>query len=66
MNYVNDRATELKDAMLEYYELKLHCDNAGANALRSDLSALRQAYDVMVTAQNDLAKACENYAKDNS
>ena len=66
MDYVNDRANELAQAMVAYYELKVHCDNAGSDVLRQDTFALRQAYDVMVTAQNDLAFACETFAKDNA
>lgn len=66
MSYVKDRADELTQATVAYYELKVHCDAAGSAVLRQDASALHQAYDVMVTAQNDFAVACENFAKDNA
>jgi hypothetical protein len=47
---------------VEFYELDLHVNTAGANALREDAAQLRAAREAMYEAQSALESACQHQA----
>ena len=61
MKKVNDAASELAVATMEYYRVKAHCVAAGSNVLDTDARKLRYAYAEMCDAQNVFATACETH-----
>lgn len=56
---VTELALAYAAALMEYHELEAHVTEAGANALRQDLSSLRAAMDAMVAAHTALNDACK-------
>ncbi len=61
MNKLHTAATTYANVLVQYHEIRLHCETS---TLREDKQALRDAYDQLFYAQNDLdsiAKECAGY-----
>jgi hypothetical protein len=59
---VQELAQRYAEALVEFHELDQHVRAAGDQALRQDVSALREARDAMYVAQQALDEACQRQA----
>jgi hypothetical protein len=62
---VQELAQQYAEALVEFHELDQHVKTAGTNALRQDVSVLREARDAMYVAQSALDEACQRQAQMN-
>ena len=62
---VQELAQKYAETLVEFHELDQHVRAAGDHALRQDVSALREARDVMYTAEQSLNAACQRQAQMN-
>ena len=61
MQEVNDAASELAVATMEYFRVKAECVKAGTDVSRTQSKMCQYAYAEMCDAQNAFAAACENH-----
>ena len=59
MNKLHTAATTYANVLVQYHEIRLHCETS---TLREDKQALRDAYDQMCMAQNELDKIAQECA----
>ena len=62
---VQELAQQYAEALVEFHALDQHVRAAGEQALRQDVSALRDARDAMYAAQLALDEACQRQAQMN-
>lgn len=62
---VQELAQQYAETLVEFHELDQHVRAAGEQALRQDVSALRDARDAMYAAQLALNEACQRQAQMN-
>ena len=59
MNKLHTAATTYANVLVQYHEIRLHCETS---TLREDKQALRDAYDQLFYAQNELDKIAQECA----
>lgn len=59
MNKLHSAAATYSNVLLQYHEIRFHCETS---TLREDKQALRDAYDQLFYAQNELDKLAQECA----
>jgi hypothetical protein len=59
MNKLNTAALAYANVLVQYHELRVHCETS---TLREDKQALRDAYDQLYAAQNQLDSVAQECA----
>jgi hypothetical protein len=62
---VQELAQHYAETLVEFHSLNQHVRAAGEQALRQDVTALRDARDTMYAAQSALDEACQRQAQMN-